>query len=151
MKGLDTNVLVRFLVRDDENQAAIVRNVFKQAEQDQTKLFVPLLVVLEMIWVLESVYEIQRRQILDAFQSMLFMPVLSFDARMELQNFVQLARRRSEELADLLIAHACRQSGCECVLTFDKKASGFDFFQLLDEAAIAEKRNIVLDHALSST
>jgi predicted nucleic-acid-binding protein len=131
MKALDTNVLIRFLVRDDEKQAALVLGLFKQAEREKQKLFVPILVVLEMIWVLESVYTIPGDKILDALQSLLLMPVLSFDVRMELQKFIQSARGRREGLADLLIAHTSVQSGCECVLTFDKKASGFKFFQLI--------------------
>ena len=66
MKALDTNVLVRFLVRDDTRQADIVYRVFKGAEESKGTLFVPLLVVLEVFWVLEPVYEISRIDILDA-------------------------------------------------------------------------------------
>ena len=58
MIALDTNVLVRFLVKDDEQQAELVRVLFMEAEQRKEPLLVPLLVVLELIWVLESVYEI---------------------------------------------------------------------------------------------
>ena len=49
MKALDTNVLVRFLVRDDEQQAESIYRIFKQAESDKEALFVPLLVVLETV------------------------------------------------------------------------------------------------------
>lgn len=131
MKALDTNVLVRFLVADDEKQARIVRNLFKQAETNQQILFVPLLVTLEMVWVLESVYDIPRDNILDTFQKLLLMPILSFDGQVALQNAIQSAKNGSEDLPDLLIAHAAVQSGCSSVLTFDKKASDFKFFQLL--------------------
>jgi len=131
MKALDTNVLIRFLVADDEKQACIVRDLFKQAETDKQTLFVPLLVTLEMIWVFESVYDISRQSILDAFQKMLLMPILSFDGQAALQNVILSARDGSEDLSDLLIAHAAVESGCSSVLTFDKKASGFRVFELL--------------------
>jgi len=131
MKALDTNVLIRFLVADDEKQACIVRDLFKQAEAKRDVLFVPLPVTLEMIWVLESVYDISRQDILDALQKLLLMPVLSFDAQEALQHLIQSAQRGSEDLADLLIAHAAIQSGCSTVLTFDRKASKFMHFQLL--------------------
>jgi len=131
MKALDTNVLVRFLVKDDGKQAGMVRDLFKQAEANQETLFVPQLVILEMIWVLESVYTVSRQHILDALQQLLLMPVLRFDGQVALQGFIQSARNGNEGLADLLIAHAAVQSGCDTVLTFDKKASGFKFFQLL--------------------
>jgi len=131
MKALDTNVLIRFLVMDDEKQAHIVRDLFQQAETAQQRLFVPLPVALEMIWVLESVYAIPRQRILDALQKLLLMPVLLFDAQEVLQQMIHSATNGNEGLADLLIAHAAAQSGCSSVLTFDKKASGFKLFELL--------------------
>ena len=57
MKAIDTNILVRFITKDDENQAKLVYQLFKQTEQTEQKLFVPLLVVLEVIWVLQSAYQ----------------------------------------------------------------------------------------------
>ena len=54
MKALDTNVRVRFRGRDDTRQANIVYRTFKEAEESKDALFVPLLVVLEVFWVLES-------------------------------------------------------------------------------------------------
>jgi len=131
MNALDTNVLIRFLVADDEKQANRVRLLFKQAEADQQKLYVPVLVVLEMLWVLESVYKIPRHQILDALQNLLLMPVLQFDEQGTLQSFIHSAKVGNEDLSDLLIAHSAVGGGCERVLTFDKKASGFKHFQLL--------------------
>jgi len=133
MKALDTNVLIRFLVADDEKQANRVRSLFKQAESDQHKLYVPILVVLEMLWVLESVYKISRQQILDALQNLLLMPILQFDEQSALQGFIHSAKAGTEDLSDLLIAHSAVEAGCEDVLTFDKKASGFKYFQLLTD------------------
>ncbi|WP_411726310.1 hypothetical protein [Methyloglobulus sp.] len=49
MMALDTHVLVRFLVKDDDHQAQSVFRLYKQPEEKQEALFVPLLVVLETI------------------------------------------------------------------------------------------------------
>lgn len=131
MKAIDTNVLVRFLVRDDKKQAEIVRDLFKQAEKNNETIFIPLLVVLETIWVLESVYEISREEIVDTFQELLLMPILSFESPSVLQNTLSTAQKNKIDLSDLLIAHSANSSGCESVLTFDKKASRSALFQLL--------------------
>ncbi|MDX8379879.1 MAG: type II toxin-antitoxin system VapC family toxin [Gallionella sp.] len=133
MKALDTNVLVRFLVNDDEKQARMVCDLLRQAETERALLFVPSLVMLELIWVLESVYDISRENILGAIHNLLMMPVLSFDKHAALQSFMQAAKNRKEGLADLFIACAAIDSGCSTVLTFDKKALGFKYFQLLNE------------------
>jgi len=132
MKALDTNVLVRFLVKDDEPQAKKVYTLFKQAETDKNYFFVPLLVVLETIWVLDSVYEIPRKEILDAINEILLMPILKFEAQPTIQRFIFLARENKIDLSDVLIACAAKISGCERILTFDKVASKFELFELIE-------------------
>ena len=131
MKALDTNVLVRFLVRDDERQAETIYRIFKQAESDKEVFFVPLLVVLETVWVLESVYKIPRKEILDSVNELILMPILKFETQPAILNFISAARETKMDLSDLLIAHSAKFSGCECVLTFDKRASNFRLFELL--------------------
>jgi predicted nucleic-acid-binding protein len=92
---------------------------------------VPLLIVLEMIWVLESAYEVSRAEILDAISDLLLMPVLKFDQHTILQLLIRSAQGNTFDLSDLLIAHAAKTSGCEKVITFDKDAAKFDLFELL--------------------
>jgi len=131
MKALDTNVLVRFLVRDNEKQAKSVYRKFKKAETNKEILFVPVLVVLETIWVLESVYGVSRQEILDSIDELLLMPLLEFEVQSVIRNFVSSARETKMDLSDLLIAHSAKSSGCECVITFDRRASNFRLFELL--------------------
>ncbi len=131
MKALDTNILIRFLVGDDNKQAQAVYNLLKDAESKNEQLFVPLLVVLELIWVLESVYFIKRKDLLDSISDLLIMPVLAFDRVEAVQNFLITAKNSSYDLSDLLIAHLAKNSGCETVYTFDKKASKHALFELI--------------------
>ena len=130
MKGIDTNILVRFLIGDDEQQAKKVYKIFKKAESEKDELFVPLLVVLELIWVLESVYEISRADILESIREFLLLPILRFEHKSVLQQFTLSAQANRYDLADLLIAHSAKMQGCETVLTFDKKVSKFKLFEL---------------------
>ena len=132
MKALDTNVLVRFLVRDDEQQSKAVYRKFKQTEADKEVLFIPALVVLETVWVLESVYEVTRQEILNSLDQLTLMPILEFEAQSAIRSFVASARENKADLSDLLIAHYARVAGCECVITFDKTASNLELFELLE-------------------
>jgi predicted nucleic-acid-binding protein len=129
--ALDTNVLVRFLVRDDEKQAQLVYARFKQAESGREVLFVPLMVVLETIWVLESAYAKSRKEILDSFDELKSMPVLKFEKVQVLQALLSEGRKGNADLSNLLIGLVAQSCGCSRGLTFDKKASKFPFFQLL--------------------
>lgn len=132
MKGVDTNILIRFLVGDDEAQATKVYKIFKQTESEQKVLYVTLLVVLEMIWVLESVYEISRAKILESIGDLLLMPILKFEKIEAVQQFLLNARGNRQDLSDLLIAHSAKESGCRTLLTFDKKASKSSLFEIVN-------------------
>ncbi|HIJ57733.1 MAG TPA: type II toxin-antitoxin system VapC family toxin [Deltaproteobacteria bacterium] len=131
MKAIDTNVLIRFLVKDDDQQTEIVYRLFKKAESSKEVLFVPIVVVLETVWVLESVYNISRQEILDSINELLLIPILEFEAQSAILSFVSSAKKTKIDLSEILIAHSALSAGCECLLTFDKQASGFRLIELL--------------------
>ena len=131
MKALDTNVLVRFLTRDDPSQAETVYRLFKRAENERARFWVPVTVLLETIWVLDSVYRIEREAILDCLDDLVRMTVLRFESHAAVQDCTAAARRDRTDLPDLLIAHCARRSGCETVLTFDRKAARSTLFESL--------------------
>lgn len=131
MKAIDTNILIRFITKDDDNQATLVYQLFKKTEQAEEKLFVPLLVVLEVIWVLESAYSISNKEIIAVFADLLLMPILLFESEVVVQNFIDSAKNTKFDLSDLLIANSAHSFDCDSMLTFDKKAAKFKYFKLL--------------------
>jgi predicted nucleic-acid-binding protein len=131
MIGLDTNVIVRFLVRDDEKQAQSVYARFKKAEMAGEHLCISLTVILETIWVLESAYGLSRDDILGSFETMRQMPLFEFENGNVLDNLINEGRKTRLDLSDLLIAFSAQAAGCDSVLTFDKKASRLSLFELI--------------------
>lgn len=131
MKAIDTNVIVRFLVKDDIRQAEAVYELFKQAEDNQDELYIPILVIFETLWVLESVYEITREEILNAIGALVLMPIFKFEVQPVIQRFLVSAHESKTDLSDLLIACSAKFAGCDTVLTFDKKASRSELFELI--------------------
>ena len=100
----------------------------------------PLLVVLELIWVLESVYGIARAEILDSKKEFLLMPILRFEHKPVLQRFTLSAQANRFDLADLLIAHTAKNYGCETVLTSTKRYRSSNSLSLQnDKNTTAEK------------
>jgi predicted nucleic-acid-binding protein len=132
MMALDTNVLIRFLLKDDEQQAQRVYQLFKQTEAKQDVLFVPLLVVMETIWVLQSAYGIADAAILTTLGELLLMPVLRFEKPSVIQGLIASGRNSNFDLADLLIAYSATSANCDGVYTFDKKAAKFKYFEQLE-------------------
>lgn len=131
MTAVDTNIIVRFLVRDDQKQAEATRKRLKQAETRRERLKIPLLVVLETIWVLESAYDKTRSEILDALRDMRQMPVFDFEADSIIEGLLNDGPKHKADLADILIAHAAKAAGCEAGITFDKTAAKLPFFSML--------------------
>lgn len=131
MTAVDTNVIVRFLVRDETRQSEAVYRRCKQAEAARESLFVPLLVVLETVWVLESAYGKSRSDILDAIEELRCMPVFSFEKDAVIERWLSDGRECRADLADVLIAHSALASGCGGGITFDKDAAKLPFFRLL--------------------
>ena len=123
MKALDTNVLVRFLVQDDDHQTQVVNALLAEAETQKQPLFVSSIVVLELMWVLKSAYEVPRAAILDSLNELLSLAVLEFHDQLAIRDFVISAQGNSYDLADLLIGQVGSYSGCETTLTFDKKSA----------------------------
>ncbi|WP_298609536.1 PIN domain-containing protein [uncultured Thiothrix sp.] len=131
MKALDTNVLARFLMNDDELQAQQVYQVFKAAEAARERFYVSLLVIIELIWVLESCFKLSRLEVLEALQDLMFLPVLDLEGSNTLQSFIAEASTVKADLSDLLIAHQARHQGCIEVYTFDRKALRCPIFSKL--------------------
>lgn len=131
MKAIDTNVLVRFLVQDDEAQSAIVNKLFTEAETNKHPLFVSTLVLLEMMWVLQSVYSVARQDILLSIDELLSMSALAFQEQAMVRGFLAQAKNNTFDLSDLLIGQSAMHSGCDMTLTFDKKAAKSSYFKKL--------------------
>lgn len=122
MIGVDTNILVRFLVQDDEKQAQKVNALFSESEDNKQSLFVSTVVVLELMWVLRAAYEVPREAILHSLSELLSMSVLDFQDQKTVRDFIVSAENNTFDLSDLLIGQMAKDAGCDTTLTFDKKA-----------------------------
>ena len=131
MKSLDTNVIIRFLVNDDKNQGAKVKTLFLNAEKKGGTFFIASAVLLELLYVLDSVYELTRMEILKAIESMISMPILIFENTDAAQSLISAGRNSKIDLTDLLIGLISKEAGSETTITFDKKAAKSDLFELL--------------------
>ena len=109
----------------------MARQRFKLAESRRERLRIPLLVLLETIWVLESAYNRTRSEILDAIESLRQMPVFEFEADRAVEGLLHDGPKYKADLADILIAQAAKVSGCGSGITFDKGAARLPFFELL--------------------
>lgn len=131
MPGLDTNVLVRWLVEDDDDQVARVQRVFEAARASQVPLFVPSTVVLELEWVLRSRYRFDKAILLQTFNALLETQELEFDSEATVERALHLYRQGAAEFADCLHAAICGAADQAPLLTLDETAARLPEIQLL--------------------
>jgi predicted nucleic-acid-binding protein len=122
--GLDTNVLVRYIMRDDAKQVARADALIDGLTQ-QAPGFVSLVVVVEMVWVLESVYAHKSEDIASALQVLLAADTITVESPLAVAAAVRQYADGSVDFADALIACQNRVVGCERTMTFDKRAAKF--------------------------
>ena len=131
MAGLDTNVLVRWLVADDPLQTAQVRALLESGRVARTPFFVPTTVLLELEWVLRSRYGLDKPALLLAMKALLETQELDIQAEPALERALHLYRQGRAEFADCLHAGLCAATGQAPLLTFDAKAARLPQVELI--------------------
>ncbi|WP_213955725.1 type II toxin-antitoxin system VapC family toxin [Variovorax sp. dw_954] len=123
MPALDTNVLIRYLVQDDEAQLATARKLIRKCVSEGLTLFVPVTVTLELEWVLRASFEYAKDDVMAALSSLFSAAELTFESEQALEVALQLYRGGSADFADCLHIALAAQAGELPLWTFDKRAA----------------------------
>ena len=128
MLGLDTNVVVRFLVRDDESQFEKAKKLIKREVAAGRRVFVSLLVLMETEWVLRSRYGVPKMEIIAAISALLDARDVQLEDEPTVEAALYLWKDTGTEFADCLIGVQNKRLGCRATATFDVKASKLSGF-----------------------
>ena len=123
MLGIDTNILVRFLVQDDETQFEKARKLIKREVAAGRRVFVNQLVLMETEWVLRSRYSVSKHQIIEAISGLLDATDVQFEDEPAIEEAIFIWKESIADFADCLIGAKNRRLGCRATATFDLKAS----------------------------
>jgi predicted nucleic-acid-binding protein len=123
MLGVDTNVLVRFLVRDDEAQFEKARKLIKREVAAGRGVLVNQLVLLETEWVLRSRYSLSKQLIIQTISGLLDASDVEFEDEAAIEEALFVWKESAADFADCLIGAKNRRLGCRATATFDVKAS----------------------------
>ncbi|MFN2308138.1 MAG: PIN domain-containing protein [Gammaproteobacteria bacterium] len=122
MIGLDTNIVVRFLMQDDPHQAARATAFIEQQLSPENRGFISLVVLVEIAWVLRSCYGIDRETLIRTFRALLETRQLW----LERPDLVVRTLRRFEDtpadFSDALIVELAHAQGCVETVSFDRKS-----------------------------
>ncbi|HEY5817785.1 MAG TPA: type II toxin-antitoxin system VapC family toxin [Mesorhizobium sp.] len=125
--GLDTNILVRWLV-DDGESGQLDRVARAMALEN---LHLSSVAVAETIWVLSTIYSFSRDRIRSVMLSLSEMPNLTVEGGAAIESALAEFERHGGDFNDHLIAAHDHAAGCAHTLTFDKKAARSKRFKLL--------------------
>ena len=131
MIGVDTNVLVRLLVEDDERQFSAAYGLVNAPERTEDPIFVSAIVVIEIEWVLRKTYQRGKTEIAEAIEQLCNRANLVIDDLEAVRAALQAWQTGKADLADYLIAALARQRGARTTMTFDQDAAKTGAFTLL--------------------
>jgi len=132
MIGLDTNVLLRYLAQDHPTQSPKATGLIEGHLTNGDPGFVSLVTILEIVWVLGSLYKRSRVEIADHIEMILAADTLEVQNEPEVYQAVVALRNGSGLFEDALIGALGAWRGCSATLTFDKNAAKrLDGFQLI--------------------
>ncbi|MGC9947611.1 MAG: type II toxin-antitoxin system VapC family toxin [Bryobacteraceae bacterium] len=131
MRGLDTNVLVRYLVADDVRQTALAVRLVEQSRQTGDPLYVSALVLCEAVWVLTRTYGHAKAEIIRALELILRTKQFQHESDLLVRSSLDAFRDGRGDFADYVIGEICRVAGCEDCVTFDRGLKGAAGFTLL--------------------
>jgi predicted nucleic-acid-binding protein len=122
MIGLDTNVLVRYIMQDDAKQSPKASKLIDALTVDEPG-FVSIVSIVELVWVLSSAYGLVRDQIGQALEALLRTKELSIDRADQVLKALRVFRTTSADFADCLIERSASSAGCGRTMTFDVGAA----------------------------
>lgn len=122
MTGLDTNILVRFLMADDPAQTSRARTLF-QSFSSQSPGFISLVCLAELVWVLKSKYRQPKAEIVRWLEQFLTSPQIAFESSSVVEEAIQAYAGGRGQFADCLIERSGHIAGCRETVTFDVNAS----------------------------
>lgn len=131
MIGLDTNVLVRYIVQDHPEQSAAAARLIEEHCTAQAPGYLSVLVLVELAWVLTSAYGFEKAAVLIVMRQLLRTAEFVIEDRDTVHAAVREFESGPSDFADCLIACRNHAGGCARTYTFDLRAARSKHFALV--------------------
>lgn len=122
MIGLDTNVIVRYLTKDDPAQTTAAVRIVRSLTESEPG-FVSLVVIAELVWVLETSYRFTKQEVIEVLETLTSSKELILESPEAVSQAIRLFRAGRADFSDYLIERTGRIAGCVYTITFDRNAA----------------------------
>ncbi len=130
MIAVDTNVLVRYLVRDDREQAEAARALLESVTAENP-VYACREVVVELVWVLERAYGYSRDRIAAILEELVATEGLVVESAEDVAQAAFRYRSGGAGFSDLMVLASAKRMGALPLYTFDRKAARLECVELL--------------------
>ena len=118
---VDTSVILRILVKDDEGKVAAVERLLLSARRSGKRLHVLPVAILEIVWVLEKVYKLDRRSIRELADAILNTGELIVENGDAFRKALAVYEEKNVKFADAVMGAWGIARGLKTVYTYDEK------------------------------
>jgi predicted nucleic-acid-binding protein len=129
--AIDTNVLVRLLVRDDESQFAVAAGLVERAQREGFSVVLLFGVMLEAEWVLRSRYKLDKATLIGAFTQLLETDGVRHEDEAALEEALFRWKNSTADFTDCMLAARAELLGLSSFSTFDEDAARLPGARLL--------------------
>lgn len=133
MIGLDTNVLVRYIAQDDAVQSPLATKYIESFINKDEYLLINHLVICELIWVMNKCYDSSKKNVINVISTILSTDVFKIPHSQIIRQALKDYQKGNADFADYLVGRINKSNECAYTITFDKKASLSDTFELLTQ------------------
>lgn len=130
MIGLDTNVIVRYLVQDDPAQSKVATRIFEDRLTSENHGFISCVTLCEVVWVLKRGYKVGRREIASILKGLLDAEELEIESRDIVWRALADFESGKADFSDYLIGQRALSVGATTTFTFDETAAKSPLFSL---------------------
>ena len=131
MTGIDTNVLVRYVVQDDAEQTLTATAFIERHCTVDKPGWVSCIVLSEFAWLLAKGYKYAKVDVVNVLRLLLSIKQLRVEDEMQAWLALRDYRQGTADYPDYLITYRNRLHGCTSTVTFDKKAAKHELFEVL--------------------
>jgi predicted nucleic-acid-binding protein len=132
MKFIDTNIFIRFLTNDIPEKADACERIFKEAAEKNERFFTTEMVIAEIIWVLESYYELPKKEVQKLVEKILITPFLFFPQKDLILNALTLYGNINIDYIDAYNATTLRDQGVAEVYSYDRHFDKIEWVSRLE-------------------
>ena len=125
----DTNLFIRFFTGDPDNQAQESRKFLNQVSRGKYELFICDLIIAEIIYVLESIYHLDRNAVVEKILAIVETDNTIIENRQVILRTLDLYEEKNIDFIDAYLASHSVKNNCDTIFTFDRDLKKIDFIK----------------------